>query len=84
MHFDVGRGMWHGGREHAVRHVGDLGNVEADKRGDVLFTIFDRLISLNGPNSVIGRAAIVSTRPPTVALPQFELTSGDNLKSTRF
>lgn len=58
-HFDVGRGSWHGGRIDVVRHVGDLGNVEADYRGEVFFTVNDHLVSLNGPNSIIGRSSIV-------------------------
>ncbi|XP_065305950.1 superoxide dismutase [Cu-Zn]-like [Dermacentor albipictus] len=58
-HFDVGRGSWHGARVDVVRHVGDLGNVEADFRGEVFFTIKDRLLSLNGPNSIVGRSAII-------------------------
>ncbi|KAL1439398.1 hypothetical protein MTO96_010218 [Rhipicephalus appendiculatus] len=58
-HFDVGRGTWHGARVDVVRHVGDLGNVEADSRGEAFFTIKDRLVSLNGPNSIVGRAAII-------------------------
>ncbi|XP_077500015.1 uncharacterized protein LOC144110794 [Amblyomma americanum] len=58
-HFDVGRGSWHGARLDVVRHVGDLGNVEADSRGEVFFTIKDRLVSLNGPNSIVGRSAII-------------------------
>ncbi|KAH6941454.1 hypothetical protein HPB50_018138 [Hyalomma asiaticum] len=58
-HFDVGRGSWHGARVDVVRHVGDLGNVEADSRGEVFFTIKDRLVSLNGPNSIVGRSAII-------------------------
>lgn len=58
-HFDVGHGSWHGGRIDVVRHVGDLGNVEADYRGEVFFTVNDLLVSLNGPNSIIGRSSIV-------------------------
>lgn len=67
-HFDVGRGMWHGARTDVVRHVGDLGNVEADARGDAQFVIFDRLLSLNGPNSIVGRSAIVHRQEDDLGL----------------
>ncbi|XP_064476486.1 superoxide dismutase [Cu-Zn]-like isoform X3 [Ornithodoros turicata] len=58
-HFDVGVGSEHGGRQDVWRHVGDLGNVEADTTGDSHFLIHDYVISLNGPNSVIGRSFII-------------------------
>ena len=40
-------------------HVGDLGNVRADYNGVVNVILQDNLISLSGPNSVIGRAFVV-------------------------
>ena len=40
-------------------HVGDLGNVRADHNGAVNVVLQDNLISLSGPNSVIGRAFVV-------------------------
>ncbi|CAN8003707.1 unnamed protein product, partial [Ixodes hexagonus] len=55
-------------RQDAVRHVGDLGNAEADDRGDSQFVIFDRLLSLNGPNSIIGRSAIIHRREDDLGL----------------
>jgi len=49
----------HGAPIDEIRHVGDLGNIRADKSG-VAKTIFsDSLISLVGPRSVIGRGVIV-------------------------
>lgn len=49
----------HGGPDAAVRHVGDLGNivVTADSTGHYLR--LDKMVKLNGPHSVIGRAIIV-------------------------
>ena len=41
------------------RHVGDLGNVVANN-GEVKMTITDRLVSLFGPLSVIGKSIVVS------------------------
>jgi len=49
----------HGAPTDAVRHVGDLGNVVAgdDKVANVNIT--DNVISLTGPNSIIGRTVVV-------------------------
>jgi Cu-Zn family superoxide dismutase len=49
----------HGGPEDEERHVGDLGNVVADDSGVARVTIKDRLVSLGGPYSVIGRTMVV-------------------------
>lgn len=42
-----------------VRHVGDLGNVKADSDGTVRVKIVDTILSLNGENSILGRAVVV-------------------------
>ncbi|WP_153641195.1 superoxide dismutase family protein [Prolixibacter sp. NT017] len=49
----------HGGPDADVRHVGDLGNivVAADSTGH--YQRIDKMVKLNGPHSVIGRAIIV-------------------------
>jgi len=52
-------GKVHGGPKDEERHVGDLGNVEADEHGNVSIDITDHLVSLIGSNSVIGRAFII-------------------------
>ncbi|EPQ54450.1 hypothetical protein GLOTRDRAFT_139037 [Gloeophyllum trabeum ATCC 11539] len=41
------------------RHVGDLGNIESDRNGVAVFEFQDKLISLNGPLSIVGRAVVV-------------------------
>jgi len=51
--------MPHGGPDSPKRHVGDLGNIEADAAGHAHFERVDNVIQLDGPNSVIGRAVIV-------------------------
>jgi Cu-Zn family superoxide dismutase len=57
-HFNPG-GHEHGGPDSSERHAGDLGNVEADRTGYARYKRLDTELSLNGPNSVIGRAIIV-------------------------
>jgi Cu-Zn family superoxide dismutase len=52
-------GKTHGGPADEERHVGDLGNVVADEQGEAVVEIKDRLITLTGPNSVIGRSLVV-------------------------
>ena len=42
------------------RHVGDLGNVTAGENGVAEINITDKLISLTGANSIIGRTVVVS------------------------
>lgn len=55
-------GKEHGGPEHAVRHIGDLGNVKAGADGVAKINITDSQIQLSGPHSVIGRTVVVRIR----------------------
>jgi len=48
----------HGAPSDAERHVGDLGNIGAHD-GVAHIQGADNLISLNGPNSIVGRAIVV-------------------------
>ena len=41
------------------RHVGDLGNIKATSHGTAKIDITNKLVSLVGPESVIGRALVV-------------------------
>ena len=43
-----------------IRHVGDLGNIEADASGVAKFNIEDKLVKLSGEHSVVGRSIVVS------------------------
>uniref|UniRef100_Q6TKF7 Superoxide dismutase [Cu-Zn] n=1 Tax=Clonorchis sinensis TaxID=79923 RepID=Q6TKF7_CLOSI len=52
-------GVDHGAPEDPVRHVGDLGNVEANAQGVVQRVFTDKIISLTGPSSIVGRAMVV-------------------------
>ncbi|CAE6432201.1 unnamed protein product [Rhizoctonia solani] len=49
----------HGGPQSATRHVGDLGNIEAGSDGVATISIYDKLISFSGENSILARALVV-------------------------
>ncbi len=49
----------HGAPTDAVRHVGDLGNVEAGADGRAHYEWTDTMISFSGKHSIIGRGIIV-------------------------
>jgi Cu-Zn family superoxide dismutase len=51
--------MPHGAPDAALRHVGDFGNIDANASGVAKFSHVDHVISLEGPNSIIGHAVIV-------------------------
>ncbi|EFX78829.1 copper zinc superoxide disumtase 1 [Daphnia pulex] len=41
------------------RHAGDLGNIVADAKGVALINLVDTVVSLSGPESILGRAFVV-------------------------
>ncbi len=52
------------GKSHSApmdmsRHMGDMGNLEADESGKAHLEYTDATILLNGPNSILGRSVIV-------------------------
>lgn len=49
----------HGGRYSCERHVGDLGNLEADSQGNCTFNFTDDLVRLGGKYSVLGRSLVI-------------------------
>lgn len=51
--------MPHGDPAAALRHIGDLGNIEANASGVAKFSRIDKVVRLEGPNSIIGHAVIV-------------------------
>lgn len=52
----------HGAPSDDVRHVGDLGNIEADEKGYAKIEMTDKIISLNsGETNILGRAIVVHT-----------------------
>jgi superoxide dismutase, Cu-Zn family len=52
-------GKTHGGPNEETRHVGDLGNIEANADGVGTIKIEDSLIKVIGQYSIIGRAMVV-------------------------
>jgi Cu-Zn family superoxide dismutase len=49
----------HGGPNNSKRHVGDLGNLEADENGNARYEWVDDLLSFSGKHSIIGRSVII-------------------------
>jgi superoxide dismutase, Cu-Zn family len=52
-------GAPHGGPDDEERHAGDFGNIKADQSGKATYKRVDKMIKLNGPKSIVGRAVIV-------------------------
>ncbi|XP_076357631.1 uncharacterized protein LOC143250653 [Tachypleus tridentatus] len=69
----------HGGPSDKIRHVGDLGNVEAGNDGVANVQKTDRLLSLYGPQSILGRAVVVHANQDDLGRGGHELskTSGN-------
>jgi Cu-Zn family superoxide dismutase len=59
----------HGAPDAEERHVGDLGNIEADADGKATYKRVDKLIALSGPHSILGRAIIVHANPDDFSQP---------------
>ena len=51
--------MSHGAPGDKSRHVGDLGNIEADVSGVASIDMVDTWLSLNGINSILGRGVVI-------------------------
>ena len=51
-------GTTHGGPGKEIRHVGDLGNIEAGADGIGKYDAEDDLCALSGPNNIIGRSMV--------------------------
>ncbi|CAN7989341.1 unnamed protein product [Ixodes hexagonus] len=61
-HFNPGNSV-HGAPEDDYRHVGDLGNIEADADGNAIFDFYDRLLEFEGGHSIVGRAVVYEGDP---------------------
>jgi Cu-Zn family superoxide dismutase len=56
-------GAPHAGPDDEKRHVGDLGNIEVAEGGKATYKRIDKLVALNGANSIIGRSVIIHADP---------------------
>ena len=62
-------GKSHAGPKDENRHVGDLGNIQADENGIGTFNMEDHLIMIYGvENNVVGRAMVVHEREDDLGL----------------
>lgn len=52
-------GERHGGRHSEERHLGDLGNLEANDQGVAVLEYIDERLSMEGVQSILGRGIIV-------------------------
>lgn len=46
-----------------LRHVGDLGNIEAGADGTAMVDIMDHYLTLTGVRGAIGRAVVIHEKP---------------------
>lgn len=53
----------HGGPGSKDRHVGDLGNLKTNDKGEAKYVMKDDVIKLKGKNSIIGRGLIIHADP---------------------
>ncbi|EDW83652.2 uncharacterized protein Dwil_GK13564, partial [Drosophila willistoni] len=65
----------HGGPDHEVRHVGDLGNVAVNSTGILNVTITDSVLSLTGKHIIIGRGVVVHEDEDDLGLGNHHISS---------
>jgi Cu-Zn family superoxide dismutase len=53
----------HAGPEADKRHIGDLGNIEADASGAGTYSRVDKHLAFEGPTSILGRSVVVHAKP---------------------
>lgn len=66
----------HGGPQERERHLGDFGNISADRSGAALVSFSDNQIALFGSNTIVGRSLAVHER-------EDDLGHGSNVDSRR-
>lgn len=49
----------HAGPDDEKRHIGDLGNVVADQNGHATYERLDKMLTFEGPHSILGKSVIV-------------------------
>jgi Cu-Zn family superoxide dismutase len=57
-HFNP-EGKQHGAPMDLMRHEGDMGNIEADDAGKAHLEYVDKMLSFDGPHSILGRSVIL-------------------------
>lgn len=62
--------MPHGHQTDQQRHLGDLGNIEANEAGVATFEFTDPILQLNGPHTIVGRGLVVHAEPDKFTQPQ--------------
>jgi Cu-Zn family superoxide dismutase len=65
-HFNPEKGT-HGPRDRHAAHVGDMGNIEADATGKAHLDYVDSKMTLDGADSVVGKAVIVHEKADDLA-----------------
>ncbi|CAB0007741.1 unnamed protein product [Nesidiocoris tenuis] len=73
----------HGAPDDEERHAGDLGNICADPEGVAEFEIRDKILSLCGPMSVIGRSLVVHQDPDDLGKGGHELSKSTGNSGAR-
>jgi len=63
------RHMQHGAPDARTRHVGDLGNVDANAEGVGTVDEFDTMLRFRGSSSILGRSIIVHEKADTFIQP---------------
>ncbi|XP_026761794.2 superoxide dismutase [Cu-Zn]-like [Galleria mellonella] len=71
----------HGGRDHTIRHVGDLGNIQFVGTGIGVAEVdfVDKVIALRGRNNILGRTLVLHGQEDDLGLGGHEtsLTTGN-------
>ena len=61
-------GKNHGSPLHKDRHIGDLGNLKANNKGEINKIIYDKKVKLRGKYSVIGRSVVLHEKEDDLGL----------------
>lgn len=62
----------HGGPNDTDRHVGDLGNIEVNSKGEGKLVLEDKLVKLRGKYSVIGRSIVIHDKEDDLGKGKFK------------
>jgi Cu-Zn family superoxide dismutase len=61
--------MDHGAPTSETRHVGDMGNLEADSSGHATLDMVDPALGFSGSTSILGRGVVVHEKPDDFGQP---------------